>query len=73
MVRFWAVAMSAAVCGKRLPPFEDVHRSAPIVAKRLRYTSSLSPSDNMSRLIALFPAMDPQVGNLFIELPVLSL
>lgn len=58
--------MSAAVCGKRLPPFEDVHGSPPIVAKRLRYTSSLSPSDNLSRLIALFPAMDPQlVENVF--------
>jgi len=53
--------MSAAVCGKRLPPFEDVHGSPPIVAKRLRYTSSLSPSDNLSRLIALFPAMDSQL------------
>lgn len=58
--------MSAAVCGKRLPPFEDVHGSPPIVAKRLRYTSSFSPSDNLSRLIALFPAMDPQlVGSVF--------
>eukprot|EP01018_Ginkgo_biloba_P032132 Gb_32172 [translate_table: standard] len=62
--------MSAAVCGKRLP-FEDVHGSPPIISKRLRYTSSVSsPSqqpgnfgieDNLSRLKALFPGMDPQL------------
>lgn len=57
--------MSAAVCGKRLP-FEDVHGSPPLVTKRLRYStpsapSSSSYSDSLSRLFALFPAMDPQL------------
>ncbi|KAH9302683.1 hypothetical protein KI387_014266, partial [Taxus chinensis] len=71
-VRIRAAAMSAAVCGKRLSPFEDVHGSPPLVAKRLRYstppttattsnTSLPSSADNLLRLIALFPAMDPQL------------
>ncbi|GLJ22656.1 hypothetical protein SUGI_0426800 [Cryptomeria japonica] len=57
--------MSAAVCGKRLSPFEG---SPPLVAKRLRYSSiTNTPSlpspltDNLAKLIALFPAMDPQL------------